>query len=92
MIGVAESRYHDDELDRGSRRERVPKFHGESYSKRMKDHGHHKVHEWLMGQGVSSNARMSSSPRHGGGDTSRRSIPPKKVDLSHPSYHTKVLS
>ncbi|KAG6435986.1 hypothetical protein SASPL_100867 [Salvia splendens] len=84
------SRYHDDGLVRGSRRERAPMFHGESHSRWMRDHDRHKVHEWLKGEEVSSKVSKSSSSRHGGGDTSRRSIPPKKVDLSHPSYHTKV--
>ncbi|KAG6418666.1 hypothetical protein SASPL_120870 [Salvia splendens] len=86
------SRYHDNGLDRGSRRERVPKFHGESHSRRMRDHGHHKVHEWLMGEETSSKASQSSNSRHYGCGTSGRSVPPKKVDLSHPSYHTKVSS
>ncbi|KAG6426602.1 hypothetical protein SASPL_110828 [Salvia splendens] len=86
------SRYHDDGLVRESRRERAPMFHRESHSRWMRDHDRHKVHEWLKGEKVSSKASKSSSPRHGGGDTSQRSIPPKKVDLSHPSYHTKVSS
>ncbi|XP_042023406.1 uncharacterized protein LOC121770702 isoform X2 [Salvia splendens] len=84
--------YHDDGLDRGSRRERIPKFHGESHSRGMRDHGHHKVHEWLMGEETSSKARKSSNSQHYGCGTSGRSVPPKKVDLSHPSYHTKVSS
>ncbi|KAG6400878.1 hypothetical protein SASPL_137723 [Salvia splendens] len=86
------SRYHDDGLVIGSRRERVSKFHGESHSRRMRDHGHHKVHEWLMGEETSSKARKSSNSRHYGCGTSGRGIPPKKVDLSHPSYHTKISS
>ncbi|KAG6411830.1 hypothetical protein SASPL_129914 [Salvia splendens] len=61
-------------------------------SRRMSDHGHHKVHEWLMGEETSSRARKSSNSRHYGCGTSGRSVPPKKVDLSHPSYHTKVSS